>query len=196
MEDGGWNAAGGERKQGASMTRGVGPLNYATAMPRKGRKIFSWVLFILLAILLITLLQYKNSPSSPVSFSRFSTELTRSNVASVTVSGDDLVGRFSQPVNVNGTTVKLFRCALPTSMSSNWQFLQWLNSFGAEVQIENNPNLLLNILIPLIPWILIFLFIWFFVFRTLRARQNLAAPQYQEVIPIPPMSGPNNVEGT
>ena len=33
---------------------------------------------------------------------------------------------------------------------------------------ENNQNLLSTILIPLIPWLLIFAFIWFFVFRQLR----------------------------
>src|SRR5207247_1206744 len=36
------------------------------------------------------------------------------------------------------------------------------------VKVENNTNLILQVLLPLIPWLLIFGFIWFFVFRQLR----------------------------
>ena len=37
-----------------------------------------------------------------------------------------------------------------------------------KVEAKNQSNLLMNILLPLVPWLLIFGFIWFFVFRQLR----------------------------
>jgi preprotein translocase subunit YajC len=37
--------------------------------------------------------------------------------------------------------------------------------------VETSANLLVNVLLPLVPWFLIFAFIWFFVFRQLRRAQ-------------------------
>jgi cell division protease FtsH len=39
---------------------------------------------------------------------------------------------------------------------------------ATKVEAKNQSNLLMNILLPLVPWLLIFGFIWFFVFRQLR----------------------------
>jgi ATP-dependent Zn protease len=50
----------------------------------------------------------------------------------------------------------------------------------AEVRVENNPNLFVNLVLPLVPWLLIFLFIWFFVFRQLRK----ASPQPTKPMPV------------
>src|SRR5262249_59663679 len=38
----------------------------------------------------------------------------------------------------------------------------------AQATVENSPNWVLQVLPPLIPWLLIFLFVWFFIFRQLR----------------------------
>ena len=39
---------------------------------------------------------------------------------------------------------------------------------NVKIEAENGGSLLMNIIVPLIPWLLIFGFIWFFVFRQLR----------------------------
>ena len=54
--------------------------------------------------------------------------------------------------------------------TSNWDFTAWLldHRGTADVKVDNNQNLLINMLLPMIPWLLIFGFIWFFVFRQLR----------------------------
>jgi ATP-dependent Zn protease len=65
-------------------------------------------------------------------------------------------------------------------MGSNWDFVRWLleNSRGtATVEIRNANNVLVNILLPLIPWLLIFGFIWFFVFRQLRKTSCIKTAQ-------------------
>ena len=55
---------------------------------------------------------------------------------------------------------------------------------GAERMGSN--NLLLNILVPLIPWLLIFFFIWFFVFRVLRRAQTTPAEPMRVIVVNPP----------
>jgi hypothetical protein len=79
-----------------------------------------------------------------------------------------------------------FATELPAGTSGNWGFTQWLleNGQGAKITVNNQSNLIVNILLPLIPWLLIFFFIWFFVFRTLRRRTQL-----QQSAP-PPMMPP------
>ena len=67
--------------------------------------------------------------------------------------------------------VQNFDTAAPRAgMASNGTFMQWLVDTGphSEVKVENSPNIIVNLLIPFVPWLLIFGFIWFFVFRQLR----------------------------
>jgi cell division protease FtsH len=141
---------------------------------RFGRGIFGWVLFIVLAILLITLLQYKNKPYTSIDFSEFWPRLNDGKVQLVTVEGNDLTGQFNAAQTIPGATAQVtyFRTSLPEGATSQWDFMKDVVNIavqkGTKVAVENNPNLLINILIPLIPWILIFAFIWFFVFRQLR----------------------------
>ncbi len=65
-----------------------------------------------------------------------------------------------------------FNTSIPQGASQSWGFSQWLlekaKAHNFEVKIENSPSLLINLVYPLIPWLLIFAFIWFFVFRQLR----------------------------
>jgi ATP-dependent Zn protease len=67
--------------------------------------------------------------------------------------------------------------------------MQWLMDHrqDAEVRVENNANPLVNLLLPLVPWLLIFLFIWYFVFRQLRnANRQQAQPKATPVYIVNP----------
>jgi hypothetical protein len=157
------------------------PLPYAsygtTPAPPKasfGRGLFGWVLFIGVAVLMFILLQSPGRPRVELPLSDFDELLAEGEVTSVTVEGDRLVYdlRTARP-DADGKLVRQFRTRLPPQMSGQWAFVQWLldNRRGADVRIKNDQNLLLNILVPLIPWFLIFGFLWFFVFRQLRRAQ-------------------------
>jgi hypothetical protein len=110
----------------------------------------------------------------------------------VTVETDLLFGEFRQPETTGnqGERVQKFQVALPAGSTGNWAFMQWLldNRQNAMVRVENNPNWLFQVLIPLIPWLLIFGFIWFFVFRNLRKMQTVDpnAPRPVYLVPPPP----------
>ncbi len=55
-------------------------------------------------------------------------------------------------------------------MGNEWSFVKWLldNSNGAVVNVDSDPSLLVNFLIPLLPWLMVLGFVWFFILRPLR----------------------------
>jgi cell division protease FtsH len=158
-------------------------MDYATpgsAPPRSlFRSLFGWVLFIGLAIMLFLVLNNKQRTSTPVSLSEFSEQLARGNIKVVIVENEILRGQYFRPV----AGVAAFQTEVPQGASQSWTFVQWLleHREGAEIRVENNQNLLVNLLLPLVPWVLIFGFIWFFVFRQLRR----SSTQVSQPRPIP-----------
>jgi ATP-dependent Zn protease len=105
----------------------------------------------------------------PLSF--FDAELAADNVKWVDVEKDQLAGELRGARSVRGETVVAFRAPLPAGTTSHWSFAQWLleNRRNATVGVTNRDgSTMWNVLIPLIPWVVIFGFIWIFVFRQLR----------------------------
>jgi ATP-dependent Zn protease len=154
-------------------------LDYHTPQPRKRRRMwFGFVLFIALALLLFSLLKTQTPPANWISVSEFESRLDVDQVKQVTITGDELNGSFNRPLlitSAGSTPITQFRVALPSGIGGSAQFVMWVldHRHNAEVVADNNSNLVANILVPLIPWLLIFFFIWFFVFRTLKRRQPM-----------------------
>src|ERR1700733_6153151 len=141
---------------------------------RFGRGVFGWVLFIGLAVMLFMLVQKQSRNYTPINLDTFWTNLNNGKVKELTISGDEIQGQFSQKIpSPNSPDIEFFRTTLPTGTSSGWDFTRDIlkaagNHEGVAVKVENNQNILLQVILPLIPWLLIFGFIWFFVFRQLR----------------------------
>jgi cell division protease FtsH len=137
---------------------------------RLGRGLFGWVLFIALAVMLIMLLQKGSTQYASIALSDFWSQLEQDHIANVTIEGDKLSGVLTAQQNIAGQNVMKFQTALPAGTSSSWEVTRDIlaKRGNAKVEVENSQNLLLNIIVPLIPWLLIFGFIWFFVFRQLR----------------------------
>jgi cell division protease FtsH len=139
---------------------------------RVGRGLFGWVLFISLAIMLIMLLKSTSPAYQKIPFSDFENLLTAHNVDSFTIDGDDIEGEVKQSVVIPGAGAnqRWFSTEYPQGTFSNTNYLADLRKEFGETKVEakNQSNILMNILLPLVPWLLIFGFIWFFVFRQLR----------------------------
>src|SRR6185312_1979988 len=78
---------------------------------------------------------------------------------------------FKNDIILSGQKIHQFRTYFPDQTFSNWEFTQKLiDATGKTTDIRAEPsnNVLVNILLPLVPWLLILAFIWFFVFRQLR----------------------------
>jgi cell division protease FtsH len=142
---------------------------------RFGRGILGWAVFIGLVVMLILLISRGNHPAQTVELSTFMAQLENGRVQEVSIEGDEVRGKFNPPFKDNhGNEIESFRSPLPTGTSMNWEFTRDIvetartKGNGTRVIVENNNNLIINILVPLIPWLVIFGFIWFFVFRQLR----------------------------
>lgn len=120
-------------------------------------------------------------------------QLAQGNVASVATSADSLRGQFRRAVSMPGTPnpVVVFRVELPTGVGNSWPFTRWLleNCNGATISAENRQDIFLSIVVPLIPWTLVFLFIWFFVFRQLRGQPGKPREPMPVVIVAPSGGG-------
>jgi ATP-dependent Zn protease len=91
-------------------------------------------------------------------------------VKTLTIDGDKIMGEFRKTEAIDDQQVGKFQTPLPAGSSQTWELTKWVleNRHNAKVIVENSPNWVLQVIVPLIPWLLIFGFIWFFVFRQLR----------------------------
>lgn len=140
---------------------------------RFGRGLFGWVLFIGLAVMLFIVLQTKNRTRQDVSISELDTQARNANISELVVEDNVVRGKFIKAVPIGQVQISEFRCEVPAQQVSSSWYMNWVmelsrSSNNASLKAENNQNLVMNLLLPLIPWLLIFAFIWFFVFRQLR----------------------------
>jgi cell division protease FtsH len=139
---------------------------------RVGRGLFGWVLFISLAIMLVMLLRSTATAHQPIPISDFENLYAGHYIEEFTIDGNDIEGEVKDGVQIPGApaNTKYFSTEYPEGTFSNGTYLVDLMAKrgGTKVEAKNQSNLLMNILLPLVPWLLIFGFIWFFVFRQLR----------------------------
>ena len=139
---------------------------------RFSRAVFGWVLFVVLVIMLLMLLQQGRKNEKEVNLSDFMAQLEAGKVRTVIVENDEIRGEFAPPgLPIDeGKSVLNYRTTIQQGIGSDWSFYKYLNDHkaGASIQVNTGNNLLITVIAPLIPWLLIFAFVWFFVFRQLR----------------------------
>ncbi|HZZ42999.1 MAG TPA: ATP-dependent zinc metalloprotease FtsH [Tepidisphaeraceae bacterium] len=137
---------------------------------RFGKGLFGWLLFIGLAIMLILLVKKEQTGNSAVSYSEFLKQLKSDNVQSVTIEGSEANGDFVKDVTGDTGPIKHFRVKLATDQPATPEMIQRIadDAHNARVTVEDSQSMLINVLVPIIPWLLIFGFIYVFVFRQLR----------------------------
>jgi ATP-dependent Zn protease len=124
--------------------------------------------------------QGKSSRSAQaVSFGQFRSDLLAGNVRGVVISSDELEYTAYSGTRTSASSLSPARypstnnrVQLPQDMGKDWRFIQWISEEHSnvltDIQFTIDQNLVINLLLPLIPWLLIFGFIYFFVFRALR----------------------------
>ena len=141
------------------------------------------LIFLVIGFLFLTA-QTRPAGQFVMPLSVFQAELAADNVERIDVETDLLVGKLRTQRKIDNQPVVEFRTPLPPGTTTGWNFMEWLleNRRNAIVGVRNDSNLLINIFVPLIPWLLIFLFIWFFVFRQLRKTQMTPAEPMRVVV--------------
>jgi cell division protease FtsH len=155
---------------------GTGPGRPPT---RLSRGAFSWLLIAGLALMLLVMLRGGLGPSNRISITEFWTHIRNGNVKKAVIKEDSIVGEFFEvPAHLRSDSrqfeVVYLRAA--DKLEEIRQEIQKNSPEGREVIIASEPssNLLMNMLVGTIPWLLLFGVVWFLLFRQLR--QSGAGP--------------------
>ncbi len=154
------------RKPNRPGTNGTG--GPANGGMRFGRGLMGWFLFIGLVLMMVYLLNTQKHSQVRINESEVIHHIAQ--LRSVEIDGDEVNGTFLSPQNIGGQPVSDFVCSLSPGESSNWEFHARLidGNTSAAVRVENSQSFLMQILVPLIPWVLLIVFLWFVIIRNLR----------------------------
>jgi cell division protease FtsH len=135
-----------------------------------GRGVFGWLLFIGLAVMLFMLLSDQSKNFREVDISDLMSQLRADKVQEMAIDGPEVTGKFTEAFpTTSGPPITNFKTTVSSGTSPDW-FIEYVvnQKSSAKVSVKDSNSLLVNFLLPFIPWLLIFGFIWFFVFRQLR----------------------------
>jgi cell division protease FtsH len=126
-----------------------------------------WMLVGLLALALFHMMSSQRSQTVEFSYSDFSRELERGNIAKVEVfDGKRIEGDFKSAVSQDGRSAKAFTVLLPIANSE--AFLKRLEETGVPITAREPKGGITAVLIAALPWIVIF-GLWIFLLRQLQA---------------------------
>jgi cell division protease FtsH len=150
------------------------PGNVTPAGLKLGRGMAGWLLFGCLLVMLWMFVGRQGARYTEIPINTFWTALKSNEVNTVIIQSEELHGKLVSPqaFGPNGALVTDYRVALQPGQASDGTFQQAL-ILAAEkttTEIRNDPssNLMINVLLNLVPWVLLILFFYFVVFRALR----------------------------
>jgi cell division protease FtsH len=157
------------RKNGRNSNMNSGGMRFS-------RGLFGWVICIGLAAMVFMFFQTGRNRMQDIPLSQFHSDLVAQKILSLSIVGDDVEGEYIKPETIklaNGTNVtfQAFRTTVPTGTFQNSStYLTWIldHSGKTEVEVENSQNIILQVLLPVIPWALLFAVIYFVLFRQIR----------------------------
>ena len=135
-----------------------------------GRGLLGWLIFVGAAAMLFAFLRSANQSQVTIGLPAFDRELTAGNIDKMTIDEAEINGKLRSEKLIDGQKVIGFRVNTPPQMAT-WEFIHYvIEKSGATTDIRAEPtnNILTQVILPFIPWVLILGFIWFFVFRQLR----------------------------
>jgi cell division protease FtsH len=137
---------------------------------RMSRGIMSWVLVIGVALILIVMLQRSMDQTKKITITEFETYMRNGQVAKLSAKEGTVMGELKTPFPDAETKQFRFSYEVATDMKGFREWIADLEPAGASVKwdYERGTNLFTTILLSMLPWIVVFGLIWFFLFRQLR----------------------------
>ena len=133
---------------------------------RFSRQASFWLLMFLIPVLIIQFAKPSRKEPQELSYSAFSAEVQRNNVAQVTIMDGKLVeGKLREPVMVRDKKVSDFRTLLPFKDSD--RILDQLSAHNVAINAAPPRQNWWALLLGALPWVLIIGF-WFFMFRQMQ----------------------------
>ena len=135
------------------------------------RTLVSWIVFLGLAMILVTILQDRIKPTATIAISQFEQYVSQQQISKITIKQDgtiDGVLTEDAPLPPQASS-RQFRVPYPPSAIDH-DFLKSLETALPAAERRYEPtNQFLMVLLGMAPWILIFGVIWFFIIRQLRS---------------------------
>ena len=136
------------------------------------KNVVFWVLIVLLSIPFYQVANSAQQHSVEVTYSAFSQELDRDNVASVVITNGQYVqGEFKQQITTDGRPVKQFNVLLP--IQNDQALLQRLEAKSVRIDAKEPKPSIGSVLLQLLPW-MILIGLWLFFFRQVQQGGNRA----------------------
>lgn len=137
---------------------------------KMSRNLVSWLVLLGLAMLLLAVLNHAMQPFQDISISQFKDWIRDDQVQLVRIKEDGMIeGKRKEPEAPN--LPMQFRVAYPREAIDNdfmKEIVEAVRKGGGDVKYEKQNQFVL-LFLSMLPWILIFGFIWFFIFRQLRS---------------------------
>jgi len=137
---------------------------------KMSRNLVSWLVLLGLAMLLVALLNHTLQPSQEISISKFKDWVRDDQVQLVRIKEDGLIEGLRKEPEAPNLPLQ-FRVAYPREAIDHDflnEMVEAVRKGGGDVKYEKQ-NQFVILLLSMLPWILIFGFIWFFIFRQLRS---------------------------
>ncbi|MCF7957074.1 MAG: ATP-dependent zinc metalloprotease FtsH [Phycisphaerae bacterium] len=127
---------------------------------------FHWILLALLGVMLFSSFSNMGSKGEEILLSEFLDRVKNGNVKEVVIYGDQIKGTMKDMEGQSAESSKNFIVKILPGVV-DIEFIQLLRKDVEKVSCDT-PNQFIHILLSLIPWILIFGFMYFFIFRQMR----------------------------
>lgn len=138
-----------------------------------GKGGLGWLLFLAILLLIIAVLGRNYRQTTRISISQFYTYLENNQIERVIVRDGLVSGKLKSLVGQSPSSSLDFEVRFPKETTQSPEFIKELEAIcrrtGTELRYEPSDNAFLQILLSLIPWLLIFGFIWFFIFRQIKS---------------------------
>ncbi|MEO0202811.1 MAG: ATP-dependent zinc metalloprotease FtsH [candidate division WOR-3 bacterium] len=132
--------------------------------------IFVWILIISIFFIAFTIFNPSNIQKVDLSYNQFVNYVKEGNILSITMIENEVDGEFKEPIKLQNKEYKFFKTILPYK---DEQLMQEMLEKGVIIRTKNK-SLFWDIFISFIPWILIFLILWFLFFRGISNGANRA----------------------
>ncbi|MBN2448336.1 MAG: hypothetical protein JXO22_16535, partial [Phycisphaerae bacterium] len=139
---------------------------------RMSRGVFSWIVVIGVALMLLLMLNRSMNPPK-ITITQFEMHLLNGEVDTIVAKDRVVTGKFRTAPKDGDPEQLAFEVNFP--VTDNFQeFLAWVKErtpkgkTPPEISFEPDNNLLMSVLIGMLPWLLVFGVIWFFLLRQLR----------------------------
>jgi cell division protease FtsH len=146
---------------------------------RFGRGLFGWVLFVALVVAFVYALRLNHPDYKAIPVDQFMKAVEDGKVASVTITGDEVDGEFTEEqalkVTPTGPLAKVtkFKTEYPAGVTTQFELVKWIYDNHPKdkttfIKAENTNGLLMQILSTGIFWIVLIVLAWVFLFRQIR----------------------------